>query len=624
MSFSEKKPRMERKPAEKAKTRLKQRQPRETRKRKPVRESQSETIKKRLKEKRAKKGETRTKSRVEDSKPRTEKSKAGKQPKESKKTRLGPKVSMAYPKVRGEQIKTKERLHDLVNGEYSGMKLKEDFSQRLKEAEAHLELMKEYEGKSNLKYGDISRLGKEIGVDPATVSNWTTKGMTPRLYSYMEWATPKSEASAKVREVLDGNNGIRFMKDLQGRLDNYYLGRHERNSHFYGREMKKAQKYFDFMEKYKNGGNHLDIAKEAGLSDSGARDYLNGGKPWLVRLGAQIPAEKPRDGYKWLPKVGGTNAMRDDWIRVPEKVTSHEQIKEVLKNLQPLENRNMREWAKKYGNMTREEGFMHLLGTYVSDSRVSSSSTSSDALALNLSKKYKWSKDFGEATCYHLGQIGISAHRVADKEPFTSDMKTPRGIRRIRGEAQFEWMSENSPILKWMRESCLGFEDTPKTYQKTDADWLLNAPKDLRAAFLQGLSDGDGGVSTRGYYYTISTHSNHELVRRLLDSFGVETYESRTYVRTSGFDEVKRAAEIPPFRYAKERQEALDKTVKMIDARRRFWRSHPPSEREVKFMSNLRGQGISYGEIGEKLYDKFGYTLDPRDIRKIINDSKNS
>jgi len=36
------------------------------------------------------------------------------------------------------------------------------------------------------------------------------------------------------------------------------------------------------------------------------------------------------------------------------------------------------------------------------------------------------------------------------------------------------------------------------------------------------------------------------------------------------------------------------------------------------FMLDLRTKGESYGEIGEKVFDKYGYTLDARDIRRII------
>jgi hypothetical protein len=499
--------------------------------------------------------------------------------------RLGPKTHMQYPEVRGQKVTSKEQLRDLTNGEYSALKKKKDFPKRMQEAETHLDLMRKYAGRERVPHGEIARIAKNLGVDRETVSNWVTKGMTPRLYSYMNWSTPKSEATEKVRQIQEANNGIRNTDDVQKRLDTYYLGKEERESHFYERELKKMDKYFEFLELYKQGGMHLDIAKEAGLSESGAGEYLNGGRPWLVRLAVQIPQESPQEGYKWLPKSAGRNAIRDDWIQVPEKITDYKQVMDVIRQLKPLDNEDMKKWDLNYGDdYSLEQRFMHFLGTYVSDSNVPSSSTSAISFGMNLSKGYDWSRDFGEASCYHLGCIGIRAHRVSDVAPNIATIMTPYGEKKIIGKEQYQWMSENSPILRWIRKSCLGYDDSPKTYQKTDAEWIPRAPENLRSAFLQGLSDGDGGVSTRGYYFVISTHSDHDFVEKLLKSFGVDTYRSRTFVRTASFDAVKQVEKIPPFKYATERQEALKKTVRMIESRRNSWKSKPLSKDEINFM----------------------------------------
>ncbi|MHA1480070.1 MAG: hypothetical protein ACTSQZ_01425 [Candidatus Thorarchaeota archaeon] len=42
------------------------------------------------------------------------------------------------------------------------------------------------------------------------------------------------------------------------------------------------------------------------------------------------------------------------------------------------------------------------------------------------------------------------------------------------------------------------------------------------------------------------------------------------------------------------------------------------SKDETSFMVRLRKTGMSYSEIGEKLFDKYGYTIDARDIRNLI------
>ena len=39
---------------------------------------------------------------------------------------------------------------------------------------------------------------------------------------------------------------------------------------------------------------------------------------------------------------------------------------------------------------------------------------------------------------------------------------------------------------------------------------------------------------------------------------------------------------------------------------------------KVPFGFRISTNDMSYGEIGEKLFDKYGYTLDARNIRKLI------
>ena len=380
-------------------------------------------------------------------------------------------------------------------------------------------------------------------------------------------------------------------------------------------------KYYEFFNRYAEGGHHLDIAKEVELSESGARAYLEGATPRWVGLAGQIPAETPREGYKWLPKKyehGGHGGTWSDWIEVPDKVTDYKQITEVLNKLESLDNSEMEKWDINYGGFPRELNFMYILGATVSDSSVPSSSTGAIAMGMNLAKTYDWSKDFGDAVCYYLGQLGIRAGRVKDAPASVAEIETKSGIKKIHSEEQYKWESQNSSFLRWIRRACLGYNDSAKTYQATDAEWILKAPPRLRHAFLQGIADGDGGVSSYGYYFSISTHSDHEMIEGLFSSFGIGAYRSRTYVRTNGFEALKKAAEVQPFRHAKSRATKLEETVKMIDARRRRIKSNPPSKEEIGFMVKQRKEGKSFGVINESLFSKYGYTLDTRSIRRIV------
>ena len=76
--------------------------------------------------------------------------------------------------------------------------------------------------------------------------------------------------------------------------------------------------------------------------------------------------------------------------------------------------------------------------------------------------------------------------------------------------------------------------------------------------------------------------------------------------------------------YASDRRAAIERAVDMINSRRNSWKSNPPSEREIRLMSKLRDKGMSFGEIGEELFDRYGYTLDPCDIQRIIRRNQDS
>jgi hypothetical protein len=596
--------------------------PSESRTKRNPAESVSEAISKRLRER---KETRREKSKPKESQKSTPKPKETTKPKtpskKERKERLGPKANMRPPEVKGEEIGSKKRLRELVDGDYSSLKKKKDFMKRMSEAEVHQDLLAKYKGQQRLKYGDLAKIAKEQNLDPQTVSNWLTKGMNPRLYTYMEWSTPKSEAMEKVRKLKEANGGVRGPDDVKRRLGNYYLEPEEHASKFAKREELKMLKYYQFLDRLSEGGNFLDIAKEVGLSESGARAYLDGATPRWVGLAGQIPSETPPSDYKWLPLKydhGGHGGRWSDWIPVPEKITDHKQVMEVLGKLQPLDNDDMTKWRLKFDDLPRELNFMYILGVTVSDSSVPSMSTGAISMGMNLSKKYDWSRDFGDATCYYLGQLGIRAGRVKDAPAASTQIKTKSGMKTIRSDEQYKWMSENSPFLRWMRRTCLGYGDTAKTYQATKSSWILRAPDNYRHAFLQGISDGDGGVSRRSYYFSISTHSDHKMINGLFSSFGIGSYKSKTYVRTDGFGSLKRAAEVKPFRHAKSRSWDLEKTVQMIDSRRSSWKTKPPLSAEIGFMNDLRNEGLSFAKIGEKLFDKYGYTLDPRDIQKIL------
>ncbi|MDF1540988.1 MAG: hypothetical protein P1Q69_18980, partial [Candidatus Thorarchaeota archaeon] len=393
------------------------------------------------------------------------------------KKQIGSEMNMRFPEVRGETIHDKERLHELVNGEYSGLKKMKDFSKKLREAEAHLDYINKYGNLERLPYGEVPKIARELNVDSETIRKWMVDGTTPKLYDYMNRAVTKSEAREILVRIESINNGVNDLAEVQKRLDIYYFGEDERKAKSYRTDIEKTMKYYDFLKEFKDGGLKNDIARRVGLSPSGGRDYLDGRKPWLVRLASQIPSETPEAGKVWFPLETTGWGTREKFVQIPREVNNFEDIKSTLSQFSSLENSRMEKWKKRFGEVSREEAFMYSLGMLVSDSGIQDATKTTQAFLLPLSKKYDWSEAVGEGTSYYLGKIGIDVRKKADQKA-SSD--TYRG-KTIRREAKHVWRSDSNTIVRWMWKSALGYsDDLPKSQQRFSADWILKASEKHR------------------------------------------------------------------------------------------------------------------------------------------------
>lgn len=478
-------------------------------------------------------------------------------------------VKMSFPKVHGGRIESFLDLHELIHREYPSLIKRKDFEKRLMEAKVHLDLLDRYSEVKKLIHGEIRQISRVLEINESTIRKWMREGTTPRLYTYMNWSVPVSKARRVVAKLEKLNNGILSSEGLHRKLDMYYFGVNERKSHFYKKEIKLAKVYFKFLQEYNKGGIHRTIAKSVNVPESTGTEWLKGHRPRLVKLASMIPDIAPTSHCKWLPlraeRFGQCHEL-GDFIEVPETVTNWKQIKMVLDKIPPLENDKMREWRKRYGEFSRFEGFMHLLGTIVSDSNVPSSSTNKIAFGLSQTKRKDWTRSFGEVICYYLGTIGIYAHQVMDTPSGIKTVETKGGKWVFYDPGRYNWISETSTLLRWIRQSCLGFDDSPKTYQKISADWILSAPQKMRAAFLQGLCDGDGGVGSDSAYLSIATISNLEFVKSLIATFGIESSIYNTDVRIFGHESFLKVAKIPPFKHAIGRLETMKLHVERIQS----------------------------------------------------------
>jgi hypothetical protein len=264
---------------------------------------------------------------------------------------------------------------------------------------------------------------------------------------------------------------------------------------------------------------------------------------------------------------------------------------------------------------------MYLLGAYISDAGVFNKTTIAQSMGIRLSKKYPWSIDFGEGFCQSLGVCGIYAHRIENTPAKTTHIRIKKGNRVVHQAEKLNWASENSSFARWIHQSCLGYVDNiPKRDQRVSADWIFSAPFRMRRAVLQGLGDGDGSASVRGNYICISSKNNKQFVEKLIRSFGVKTRLAENDVFTTGMNEAKQAAQIPPFRYASSRLESSERMVRRIDARRRV-RDNPLRPEEIKFIQAMKGKGMTSWEANEAFFNEFGTALNQGVVKRIFRKS---
>lgn len=533
--------------------------------------------------------------------------------------RHGGRIRMRRPELKGQTMESPEHLRAIVDANYLGIKHMKGFSKLMHEACVHLQLLGSLGGKQYLEYGEVMRLAKQFGVKPFTLRTWVTKENIPKLYHRLRDGVSRSEAMAQIERIREQNNGLTTIEEFRKRLHTYYLAHEEQTSTFYKRELALAERYFRFLAVYAEGGSFADIARRAGSPVSSVSGWLDGHQPRLVRVASLIPKEPPLLGHKWLPLKFIDGRYPTNFIEVPNKIQSHEEILSVLKQLKPTENEYMRYLNARYGRRSVEEEFMYLLGAYISDGSSFDKTTLARSIGIRLSKTYPWSFDFGEGLCQALGACGIYAHRVGDTPSKTTYMRTEKGVQIINQAGKHNWASENSPLAHWIHRSCLGYNDTvPKGEQPVSANWIFSAPFHMRRAVLQGLGDGDGSASVQGNYVCISSKNNKQFIQRLLQTFGVKTRITDKDVWTTGMAEAKKAAQIPPFRYAKTRLEASGRMVRRIDAKRRV-RDDPLKPEEIKFILSMKREGMTAWEANEAFFDRFGTAINKSVVKRYYH-----
>ena len=295
------------------------------------------------------------------------------------------------------------------------------------------------------------------------------------------------DAGASIERVSKQNKGLVAREEFNRRFNIYYLRVEERSATSYAKEEDLMLRYFGFLEAYRHGEVMNDIASRARIPPSSALSILQGSRPRLVRLASEIPQEPPKRGCLWLPTQMNEGLYPSRFIQVPERISDYKEILQATRQMSSVDNASMSSWRSKYGECSKDEALMYLLGLYVTDASVFNRTTHSASMGIRLSKAYDWSFDVGNGMCYYLGLIGIEAHRTSDTPPRTATMMRFGQVREIHQNGKYNWASENSPVVRWMHRSCLDLtDDCQKKKQTLYQQWILDAPDNLRRAFLQG------------------------------------------------------------------------------------------------------------------------------------------
>ena len=506
------------------------------------------------------------------------------------------------PQIDNTYILSVEQLHQHLNTEYPGLKRNPAYTKALQDAEHHLILHNEVKDQTQLPRGTLIELARNHDYPPTQVYEYVSRGKRPYLYRLTEAALSKTKAQTRLAELHKENTNLQSLADVQKRLHTYYPHSLLETSSHYSKWIHQTEKYYAALELLKDGGTFADIARILKMDERHCKRWFTGEHtPKLVQLARHIPHETPQPGYKWLPTklAAGQGFKPTNFINVPKHVTHWNQIRTVTDQLHKLNTPQMHQWHQQFGPITTEHAFAYILGMLLSDASKPKNSRSSAGFSLGLSKSYHWSKQVGEAVCYYLGHLGIEAKRTKD------------------WENNRNWFSGHTPLIPWIMQSCFNIKgNETTTYNQINAGYLFKAPKVTRIAFLQGVTDGDGIISTKWEQLGISTISNQTFLKEFLQTLNIESAIDKDRVRIQR-DSFKRATNLPFFRHATGRQEHAEKLVEMTKTH--IQNRYKPVPKEIEDeICNLRIEGKSCGEITEIIYDKYNLSYNHYKILRII------
>jgi hypothetical protein len=522
-------------------------------------------------------------------------------------------VKLQKVSIRKTIVESDDGLERVIKQDFPFLMERKDYDRLFNSAKSYLVLVDLFSNRKFVSSKEISKLSTSFSTSKEMIEDWLCNNRIPKLLVLLNQSLSIDEGIKLKSDIIQSLNGITSFESAQDRFETYYLWEKMQSYPTLEKFFEISKNFFRFLDKLSEGGLITDIARESGNSKEDITRWVRKRQiPSLLILVSKIPSEKPEQDFRWLPmkmKTGGLGNP-EDFIQVPIRNLTVDDIFKVLHQIKPVESKAMKDHEKEFGELSREYALMYLLGASLSDGRFSyGKSIASASLTLKASKKYPWGVDFGEGFCYCLERFGISRR-----------LKT-EGVTHQKDGTNVEynqWKSEFSPIVVWIENTLLGLRGLkPKDETPIRADWIYSLPHNWKVAFLQGISDGDGSASFKNQNVVITSKANVDFFVGLLESMGIEPTCSNIRVIINKSDSIQKLNEFPMFRYASERKEQLSHIVALLSSIK-----YGISEKTRRSILELDSEGFSSGEIAEKLWLEHSIAIRSSTIRSILIKSR--
>jgi hypothetical protein len=312
-----------------------------------------------------------------------------------------------------------------------------------------------------------------------------------------------------------------------------HIATHGSNTDFTKAFWKNCEPLDRDFSQYKELAESFSINQLSGTEvvERRIQTWLQHGKaPKLAQfLRAYLQMETPKEGWVWLntKHSHGYGLPIGQFIQVPTTVRNWSEIALVISQLRPVDG--FRE------SVERNYAFGFLLGMLIGDSNKWKSGNWHRHITLTLSKRYGTNLALGDFTSAIAKGLGLNMKRGSDLPPGDK----PYGF--------YVWVSESSPFVDWLFNSCLGLLDGQvTTYNEIRAEWAMAGPTEFRLGLLHDLSESDGSVSLSSKTIELWIGPSWEFGKRLLSTFGLRSFQSREAISMTK-DNARKAARLPIF-----------------------------------------------------------------------------